>query len=69
MIPNNTHFIGSFPHGTGMEYFFDENMVELGYSFNNRFYDTTKGRQWGAPALQKLTIYKIEDGRRSLVQG
>jgi hypothetical protein len=60
--PENTKYIGKFQHGTGMQYFFDENMVELGYEFNHQFFNTTKGRSWAQATLDKLVITEIISG-------
>jgi hypothetical protein len=54
-------YTGKYENGLGIKYYFDENMMELGYIpyFGAKFMDHTRGRKWSKEAMEKLIITKI----------
>jgi hypothetical protein len=53
-------YIGKYENGLGIKYYFDENMMELGYTVydGGKFIDHTRGRKWSKEAMEKLIITK-----------
>lgn len=55
-------YVGRFENGVPfMQYFFDSEMNEVGYSIGDRkIYTHTQGRKWSEQAKQKLILKKYD---------
>ncbi len=55
-------YIGRFENGVPfMQYFFDSEMNEVGYSIGDgKIYTYTQGRKWSEQAKQKLILKKYD---------
>lgn len=61
-----------FSHYSSVTYYFDEDMVELGYTVSGyrQFFDQTEGREWSAEAIEPYFVQRmgtneiIQEGRK-----
>lgn len=66
MIPSNAKFKAHLECGM-VDYYFDENMEELGFVVSGKFHDSTKGRKWGAGVINSYIVYEMNGGTWRLI--